>query len=111
MALTDLYPDKLKNGTVYGRITNNGPGTCKNVQVQFSCSWTEFAYGATFGVNKSIEPKPITITSLSPGQTASFNTGIVVDITKFWYDMTCQIQVGFNDPNPTNNTYQEKLAK
>jgi hypothetical protein len=37
LAVTDLYPDKLKGGTVYGRITNRGPGTCTNVQIQFSC--------------------------------------------------------------------------
>jgi hypothetical protein len=111
LAVTDLYPDKLKNGTVYGRITNRGPGTCKNVQIQFSCSWAKTAYGATFGLNEAIGPKKITITSLSPGQTASFNTGIVVDITQFWYDMTCSIQVPFNDPDTANNTYKEKLAK
>jgi hypothetical protein len=111
LALTDLYPDKLKNGTVYGRITNRGPGTCKNVQIQFSCSWIRMAYGATLGLNQAIGPQKITITSLSPGQTASFNTGISVDITQFWYDMTCQIHMGFNDPDPGNNGYKEKLAK
>lgn len=111
LALTDLYPDKLKNGTVYGRITNRGPGTCKNVEIQFSCSWVKTAYGATFGLNESIGPRKLTITSLSPGQTASFNTYITVDITQFWYDMTCQLHVGFNDPDPANNTYKEKLAK
>ena len=111
LALTDLYPDKLKGGTVYGRITNRGPGTCTNVQIQFSCSWIKTAYGATFGLNESIGPRKLTITSLSPGQTASFNTYITVDITQFWYDMTCSIQVPFNDPNTVNNSYKEKLAK
>ncbi|MFQ6014084.1 MAG: hypothetical protein ACE5NP_01405 [Anaerolineae bacterium] len=111
LAVTDLYPDKWKNGTVYGRITNHGPGTCKNVQIQFSCSWAKTAYGATFGLNQAIGPKKITITSLNPGQTADFNTGITVDITQFWYDMTCSIQVPFNDPNTANNSYQEKLSK
>jgi hypothetical protein len=111
LAVTDLYPDKLKGGTVYGRITNHGPGTCTNVQIQFSCSWVKTAYGATFGLNESIGPSKITITSLNPGQTASFNTGIVVDITQFWYDMTCSIQVPFNDPDTANNSYPEKLSK
>jgi len=111
LALTDLYPDKLKNGTVYGRITNRGPGTCKNVQIQFSCSWIKMAYGATLGLNQATGPQKITITSLSPGQTASFSTGISVDITQFWYDMTCQIHVGFNDPDPANNSHKEKFAK
>jgi hypothetical protein len=101
----------LKGGTVYGRITNHGPGTCANVQIQFSCSWVKTAYGATFGLNESIGPSKITITSLNPGQTASFNTGIVVDITQFWYDMTCSIQVPFNDPDTANNSYPEKLSK
>jgi hypothetical protein len=111
LALTDLYPDKLKNGTVYGRITNRGPGTCKNVQIQFSCSWVETAYNAKFGLNKSIGPRNLTITSLSPGQTASFSTYITVDITQFSYEMECEILVPFNDPNIANNKYPEKFFK
>lgn len=60
---------------------------------------------------KSIGPQPITITSLSPGQTTSFSTGIVVDIIQVWYDMTCQLHVSFNDPNTANNSYSKKFAK
>ena len=113
LALTDLYPDKLKNGTVYARITNHGPDKVTNLQVSYSCTWAKTGYGATFGLNESSGSKNITITSLSPGQTTPFNTGITVDITQFWYNMTCTIQVPFANlnTNKANDSYTEKLAK
>jgi hypothetical protein len=112
LAMTDLYADKLLNGTVYGRITNRGPGTIANVVVSFSCNWSETAYGAGFGVLYNTSPKNMTITGpLSPGQTTPFSTSITVDLTTYWYDMECTVNVPFNDPNTNNNTYKEKLAK
>jgi len=113
LAVTDLYPDKLKNGTVYGRITNHGPDKVTNLGMTFSCSWTKTAYGATFGLNESIGPKNITIVSLNPGQTTPFNTSISVDITQFWYKMTCSIQVPFDNlnTNKSNDSYTETLSK
>jgi hypothetical protein len=110
--MTDLYPDKLLNGTVYGRITNRGPGTLTNVVVSFSCQWAKTAYGATFGLNESMGPRNMTITGpLPPGQDTPFNTYITVDLTQYWYNMTCTVNVPFSDPDTANNTYNETLAK
>jgi hypothetical protein len=113
LAVTDLYPDKLKDGKVYGRITNHGPDKVTNLGMTFSCSWTKTAYGATFGVNESVGPKNITIVSLNPGQTTPFNTGITVDVTQFWYKMTCSIQVPFDNlnTNKSNDSYTETISK
>ena len=112
LAMTDLYADKLLNGTVYGRITNRGPGSLVNVVVNFSCQWAKTAYGATFGLNEQMGPRNMTITGpLPPGQDTPFNTYITVDLTKYWYNMTCTVNVPFTDPNTGNNTYNEKLAR
>jgi hypothetical protein len=112
LAMTDLYADKLLNGTVYGRITNHGPGNLVNVVVSFSCEWVRTAYGATLGLHEQMGPQNMTITGpLGPGQTTAFNTSITVDLTQYWYNMTCTIQVPFSDPNTGNNTFNETLAK
>lgn len=111
LAITDLYPDKLVNGTVYGRFTNHGPGNLSNVTVKVSCQWSKIEYGSTLGLIEHMGPRNMTIISLSPGQTTSFGTYITVDLTKFWYDMTCTVQVPFSDPKAANNSYSERLAK
>jgi hypothetical protein len=113
LALTDLYPDKLKNGKVYARITNHGPDKVTNLTISFSCNWAKTGYGAAFGVNESVGPKNITIKSLNPGQTTPFNTSVTVDLTQYWYNMTCKIQVPFANLNTNsgNDSYTEKLAK
>ena len=112
LAMSDLYADKLVYGTVFGRITNRGPGTLTNVVVSFSCQWAKTAYGATFGLNESMGPRNMTITGPFPsGQDTPFNTYITVDLTQYWYNMTCTVNVPFSDPNTGNNTYNEKLAK
>lgn len=112
LKMSDLYADKLLNGTVYGRITNRGPGTITNVVVSFSCQWSKTAYGATIGLLEQMGPRNMTITGpLPPGQDTPFNTYITVDLTQYWYDMTCTVNVPFSDPDTSNNTYNEKLAK
>ncbi|HUS69703.1 MAG TPA: hypothetical protein VM075_02865 [Anaerolineae bacterium] len=112
LAMTDLYADKLLNGTVYGRITNREGAALTNVTVSFSCQWAKTAYGATFGLNESMGPRNMTITGpLPPGQDTPFNTYITVDLTQYWYNMTCTVNVPFSDPNTANNTYNETLAK
>ena len=51
--------------------------------------------------------------SLNPGQTTPFNTSISVDVTQFWYKMTCTIQVLFDNlnTNKSNDSYTETLSK
>jgi hypothetical protein len=83
-----------------------------NVLVQVSCQWAKTAYGATIGVIEQMGPRNMTITGpLSQNQTTPFSTNITVDLTQFWYDMTCTVQAPINDPNTANNSYNETLAK
>ncbi|TKJ30500.1 MAG: hypothetical protein CEE40_04695 [Chloroflexi bacterium B3_Chlor] len=108
LAITDLRP-QTPVGPVLGDITNHGPGTLTNVTVQLSCQWvvsdpiegTQVDSGATGSM-------PISISNLSPGQTQAFNTDISVD-PSYRYDVTCSVQVGFNDPNLGNNSYSESF--
>jgi hypothetical protein len=107
LAITDLYPETLY-GPVWVRITNRGPGTVNNVTVQLSCQWHRTILQRPAGSGQQ-GPMPIPIGNLSPGQTQAFNTDIPVDLHEYGYDMTCTMQVPFNDPNPGNNSYSESL--
>jgi hypothetical protein len=106
LAITDIYPQTL-NGPVWVRITNRGgPGTV-NDTVQLSCQWTE--RDPIEGITRSGQqgPMPIPISNLGPNQTQEFNTDIPL-VAGYQYNMTCSIQVPFNDPNPGNNSYSEQ---
>lgn len=106
LAVTDLYPETLY-GPVYGRLTNHGPGTLNNVTIQFSCQWDEIV-DPIEGIHNpgQIGSRNITITSLSPGQTTPWNTGIDIDLHQYEYDITCSISYS-NDPNAGNNSHSE----
>jgi hypothetical protein len=108
LAITDLYPE-TNYGPVWVRITNHGPGTVNNLNVQLSCQWNERDAIEGTSTPGQMGPLSIPIGSLSPGQTQAFNTDIAVDLHQYGYDMTCSIQVPFNDPNPANNTYSESF--
>ena len=47
--------------------------------------------------------------NLNPGQTQSFATGLNLDTNVYEYQVGCEVQVGFNDPNGGNNFYSEHL--
>lgn len=107
IAVTDIYPDNQPKGTLFVRITNNGPGTLKNVKVQVACSAKLTKADGSPGGNKMSD---FTVKlNLSPGQTKAFSTQIKSDTAMYKYDAACQAQPGFNDPKPGNNTYQETL--
>jgi hypothetical protein len=108
LAITDLYPE-TNYGPVWTRITNHGPGTVNNVTVQLSCQWAQVdpIEGTTVDTDQ-MGPMPISIASLSPGQTQAFNTDIDV-APGYRYDMACTVQVPFTDPNPGNNSYSESF--
>lgn len=108
LAVTDLYPDKPPHGTLYVRITNNGPDSLTSVNAQVSCQ-SKRTQPATCS-ESTLGPivLPITV-SLNPGQTWAYNTTIGLDTAKYWYDATCSVQVSFNDPNPVNNSYSEVI--
>jgi hypothetical protein len=46
----------------------------------------------------------------NPGITQVFPTGLTLDLTTFNYLVGCQVKPGFNDPNPSNNTYNETFT-
>jgi hypothetical protein len=110
LAITDLYAQSLY-GPIWARITNRGPGTVSNVTVQISCQWTRSISGRSLDSGQT-GAIPIPIGSLSPGQTEAFNTDMSVDLhNDYQYDISCTIQVPFNDPNPGNNTHSETFTE
>lgn len=107
LAITDLRPQWNE---AHGDITNHGPGTVVNVNVQLSCEWDQIdPIEGTIYDSGQTGTMPILISSLSPGQTQEFNTDILVD-PAFEYDVACTLQVPFNDPNTGNNSYFEEIS-
>jgi hypothetical protein len=109
LAITDLYAQSLY-GPLWARITNHGPGTVNNATIQISCQLDRFISGRPLG-SIPMGPISIPIGNLSPGQTQAFNTDIPLELPGYEYDITCTIQVPFNDPNAGNNTHSETLTK
>jgi hypothetical protein len=107
LAVTDLYPDNWPQGEIFVRVTDNGPGSPHNVPVGLSCTVQKNPYtGAppsASGANGQIT------VDLDPGQTQIFDTGIYLDGTTSWFVVTCTTQVGFKDPNPSNDSYSESF--
>lgn len=103
LAVTHLFATASPAGDVRARITNNGPDSLTNVNVQLSCTVGVNPYGGGIPSGHGAG-FPITV-SLTPGQTGEFGTGISVDTSQAWYDVTCTVQPSFNDPNPGNNSY------
>jgi len=102
LGVTGLNADSLPQGKVWVTIANNGPGTLSNIGVQLGCSGTEYFYQ---GGSLSIATVPWTINvSLDPGWSVQFDTTISIDTTQATYELGCSIQVGFNDPNPANDS-------
>jgi hypothetical protein len=110
LAITDLYAQSLY-GPIWARITNRGPGAVTNVTVQISCQWDRSISGRPLDSGQT-GAIPIPIGSLSPGQTEAFNTDMRVDLhNDYQYDISCTIQVPFNDPNPGNNSHSETFTE
>jgi len=106
LAITDIFinPDT----TVWARITNNGPSSFQNVSLSFGCTMERHVIAT--GVQDAFQqngPGPITV-NLDPGQTQEFDTGFQsFDTTQWWYKVTCDLVITYNDTNPANNTYSE----
>jgi len=107
LAVTDLFPQALPAGPVVAKITNNGPDSLTNANVDLSCQVSTQPYGGGNPSGQGIGG-PISVT-LNPGQTAEFPAGFSIDISQALSDVTCIITVPFNDPNPGNNNYAEKF--
>lgn len=105
LAVTDLYPTRLRNGKLYARITNRGPATLTNAQVTLSCQGGAWQGGQPTSLSNSRSVK----LSLSHGQTQAFDTGITINVDQYnYYEMTCTVQAAF-DSNPANNSYSELI--
>jgi hypothetical protein len=106
LAVTDLFPLSQPAGDIHARITNNGPDSLTNAEVQLSCTAGVHPY--CFGCPPSAHGAgfPVTV-SLTPGQTGEFPTSISVDTTQAWYEVTCTVHPPFTDPNPANDSYSE----
>jgi hypothetical protein len=106
LAVTDLFPTKMRGGKLFARITNRGPATLKNFKVQLSCQGAGWKGGSATNIQNG---KTVTL-NLSHGQTAKFDTGITINIDQFnYYEMTCRVKGALNDPNPNNNAYSELI--
>ena len=108
VAVTDIYPSGQPQGQFHVRITNHGPGTAHNVNVQVSCSAerTDKNNGQlSSGGHRNFSVK----LNLNPGQTQSFSTGLSLDTHVFSYLVGCEVHPGFADPNPGNNVHSEML--
>jgi hypothetical protein len=107
MAVTDIYPDNWPNGKLIARVMNFGPDTVSGVTLELGCSYVRHEYLPPHSTT-TIAVAPALITpNISKGQTLEYNVHINVEGTKYWYDVTCNISVPFNDPNTTNNSYNE----
>jgi uncharacterized cupredoxin-like copper-binding protein len=107
LAVTDIFPQTLPQGDFYCRITNNGPDALQNATVWLLTIVIE--HEKTPGGNATLAQYSATITvTLLPGETGEFSTGIghLVDTSKYWYEITCEIGAD-SDPNPNNNIYTE----
>ena len=106
LAVTDIFikPDT----TVWARITNNGPNNFNNVSLSFGCSMERHVIST--GVQDASQtngPGPIMV-NLNVGQTQEFDTGFLsFDTTKWWYKVTCTLDITYNDTLPANNVYFE----
>ena len=107
LAITDLFPESWPDGTIYTRITNNGPGNLLNSEVKIACSASVHPYDGSAVIQDS--SSDALFISQTPGQTEAYSTGLATHGTLYWYDVTCNITAPFKDPNSGNNTYSEKF--
>ncbi len=114
LAVTDLYPDKLPQGRVWVRVTNNGPAALTKARIELKCN----AYGKPLKGGKPwshVESPWVRTVSLKPGQTVKLKTNIALNTNKYLYDVTCAVSppskgATFSDPNWSNNNYSESIA-
>ncbi len=105
IAVTDIYPGNQPHGQFHVRITNHGPGTLNQVPVTVVCQGSETDLN-TKNTTGGIDQFDIKL-SMNPGETQSYPTGITLDFNTFSYILECEVQPGFNDPDPGNNKYGE----
>lgn len=108
LAVTDIFAGNQPHGQFFVRITNHGPGNLSNVNVQVSCS-SERSDKSNGNLSSGGNRNFSVNLNMGPGQTREFATGLTLDTNVFDYLVGCEVQPGFNDPNPGNNVYGEML--
>jgi hypothetical protein len=107
---SDLYADKQPHGTIWVRITNDGPGTLTNNKVEISGWGTAYLRTTAGGASVSYPATDFTL-NLAPGQTQTINLGWQVDTSLYKYDLNVLVKVkDFTDPNSSNNGYAESVV-
>ena len=107
---SDLYADQQPHGTIWVRITNDGPGTLTNKRVEIS-GWGTASLRTTAGGASVSYPATDFTLNLAPGQTQTINLGWQVDTSLYKYDLNVIVKVkDFTDPNSGNNTYAESVV-
>jgi hypothetical protein len=109
MAVTDLFPDNQPSGTLFARITNNGPDSLLSAGIQLSCFATR--HRTAFCDTDTLGPLIAEgINTSDPGQTTTINAAMGLDTSTYWYEATCIVQPlkgSYSDPNPVNDSYTE----
>jgi hypothetical protein len=107
---SDLYADKQPHGTVWVRITNDGPGTLTNKKVEINGWGTAYLRTTAGGASVSYPATDFTL-NLAPGQTQTINLGWQIDTSLYKYDLNVIVKVkDFTDPNSSNNGYAESIV-
>jgi hypothetical protein len=106
VAVTDIYPGNQPHGQFHVRITNHGPGTLDNIQVDLLCGFDSMDKN-TGKVGPSDQVKFTVSLGMRPSETQSFPTGLDLDTNVYEYGVGCEVIPGFNDPDQGNNFYHE----
>lgn len=108
LALTDVYTDFLPVGSLFIRITNNGPHSVQGIAVDLKCYlWW---WNASTPLTTSEWINPGVVLHLDPGQTAAVPMNAQVDTNKYQYVAGCDLGVPLGvDPNTSNNNYSENI--
>jgi hypothetical protein len=106
VAVTDIYPGNQPHGQFHVRITNHGPGTLDNVQVDLRCGFDSMDKNTgKVGPGEQVEFS-VTL-GMQPGESQKFPTGLDLDTSVYEYGVGCEVFPGFHDPNQGNNYYHE----
>jgi len=107
---SDIFVDNQPHGTVWVRITNDGPDTLTNKEVEVS-GWGFKYLRTTFAKSSELFPTKKVTLNLAPGQTQTINLGWQIDTSLYKYDnVTITVTPkDFVDPNTGNNTYAEAI--
>jgi hypothetical protein len=111
LAVTDLFADKDIQGTVHLRVTNRGPATLSNAQVEVKCG----NKGNPLGNQppwSHVEVPWIVNLSLKPGETGVVPTKMIVDTSQYNYDAWCSAwPKDHTETNDQNNRYDETITR